>query len=328
MYHNTQSNTTRPTFSSTAQNKPKERNFNVSYRTQEHLDSLKELGFQYLRSPTTNKNKTTFALLKIISWDILNKGHCYIPQGSFGGLLKFYGYEKEKPVQERQIRRALAKLRDAGFITYERKNPRERLSVNSYKVTDLGLDMYHYFIQENKWLVQLSAIELHTKSVDNFCEVEKTTGAFQENDRWSKTQNLNDSGPREIENQKNDRYLNIPYIKKYINTIRVERANKPSHIFSFNPYLEPEPEAKAMTQPSPNLHLTAEQLQVVEEILEGVDVRMGDEAVLQDEIVQALAEYRLKGIQVTDFKFFANAVREQTWKKYYWDMRPNAGMRH
>ena len=83
-----------------------------------------------------------------------------------------------------------------------------------------------------------------------------------------------------------------------------------------------------MTQPSPNRHLTAEQLQVIEEILENVDVRMGDEAVLQDEIVQALAKFRLNGIQVTDFKFFANAVREQTWKKYYWDMRPNAGMRH
>lgn len=328
VYPKTQINTTNQNFSSLPHKTEKTLEFNVSYRTQEYLDELTTLHWKYLQNKRSKLIKAPFAIIKRMG-GLLNKyGNCEVSQHKFGKELSKFGCNKNKNIQERQVRRHLSKLREAGIVTYSRKNPDQDHSINTYQLTQLGMDLYHYCVQNNNWMTKLKVLELSPKPVDNFFDDQKKTGAFAKNDRWGGVKKPNDSVVFGHKNAKNDRYISNIYKNINNNIIRVERANKPSHIFSFNPYSEMKPEEKLMTAPTMNRHLTAEQLDTIEQVLENVDVRPGDEAILHDEIAQTLTEYRKRGIQVTDFKFFANAVREQTWKKYYWDMRPNAGMRH
>ncbi len=128
------------------------------YITNEHFDFLQELSTKFLFFASGDK-KISFGALKLICSRDLKYGSCITKQQVMAKEVCNFG--SSKVVGERQLRRILEKLREAGLITYERSG--KKRSANRYEATALGRELYFLFIQDNRDYIQY---KLSTKSVD------------------------------------------------------------------------------------------------------------------------------------------------------------------
>ena len=171
MYQTAQSNTTRTLSSYLPQINPSlvldlpksyekrviKQDIKVIYRTQEELDKLTKIRFNILQHPNTMRRLAPSCLLKLIAgrW-IINPSTCVIHQSRMMWEIKRYGYYKELSL--RQIQRSLTILKENGCITYKKSNKKE--SVNRYQVTELGLELFYYVIENNESNIQYKTIDI------------------------------------------------------------------------------------------------------------------------------------------------------------------------
>lgn len=122
--------------------------FNVSYHTQEQLDHIESFRHPLMEHHKTHRKSSAAALLRQIIWRHLNlPNQCITGQHTLGKKLKVYSYDKN--ISDRQIRRLLVILKNAGLITYLNPTGQFR-EIHKAQPTPLGMNVYHYVIQNNK----------------------------------------------------------------------------------------------------------------------------------------------------------------------------------
>lgn len=108
------------------------------------LNAIENIRFPLLQHPVSGRLTSAYYLLKIIAGRIDKCGNCITKQETFGYEMWTYGYKKL--LTSRQIRTITEELKEAGLITYERSG--KMRSVYSYKVTELGRNVFQFFIKE------------------------------------------------------------------------------------------------------------------------------------------------------------------------------------
>lgn len=128
----------------------------------EKLNAIENIRFPLLQHPKSGRLSSSYFLLKIIIGRILKYDNCITKQTKLAYEIYNFGYNKT--LTGRQIRTLCDGLREAGLITYKRSG--KMRSVYSYQATELGIDVFHYFIQEKDKSVP-------KRIVDKMCEVQK-----------------------------------------------------------------------------------------------------------------------------------------------------------
>jgi hypothetical protein len=142
----------------------------VIYRTQQELDNLTKVRFNILQHPKTLRRTASSCLLKLIvgRW-LKDKNKCVIHQARMMWEIADYGYYKRLSL--RQIQRALTILKSNGCITYKKSNKKE--SVNKYQVTELGLELFYYVINNNESEIQYKALDLEVEEKMSYANSQK-----------------------------------------------------------------------------------------------------------------------------------------------------------
>lgn len=180
MYHNSQSNTTSRYFSSPSKiNSNSVNNFDpppellssiheqiVIYRTQEQINKLQVILNSVLKHKNTGRRSAESYFLKMIIGRQQKLGHCIVRQSKIGADMFNYGYNKV--LKEKQIGRIGKKVEEAGLLIRTRtKKTNGQKAAYKYEATRLGLDLYYFYIMNNKSNIKIETLELPSSSVDN-----------------------------------------------------------------------------------------------------------------------------------------------------------------
>lgn len=136
-------------------NPPSQKKHSDSRQTNKELEALRPSLFNHA---TSGRYLSTRILFKIIAGRYIKYRNCVTKQDTLGVEMESFGYGKG--ITGRQVRKMSIKLRDAGLISYERST-KNRASVYSYSVTELGLQCFDYFIRRN--VQKLSTVPVNKK---------------------------------------------------------------------------------------------------------------------------------------------------------------------
>lgn len=264
-------------------------------QTNKELESLRSALFNH---KTSGRYLSTRILFKIIAGRYIKYGNCVTKQETLCIEMETFGYGKELHI--RQVRKMCGKLRDAGLITYERST-KNRSSVYSYVVTELGLQCFDYFIRRN--VQKLSTVSVNKK-------------------HWPKKSNLENQKKVPVETKKSAGRAISQVIDKYTNEKKKCRSNisyinniGASPVSSFSSKIKSSPICGTVATP----RLAPNHTEIVHSFckLRGMD--KNETLILLDDTALALTERLSQGHPVKDFDGFLVMVANHAADKYYWD---------
>jgi hypothetical protein len=216
--------------------------------------------------------------------------------------MESFGYGKG--ITGRQVRKMSIKLRDAGLITYERST-KNRASVYSYTVTELGMQCFDYFIRRN--VQKLSTVPVNKK-------------------HWPKKVPVENQKKSHVETKKiTCRDVSQP-IDKYENAKKNHMSNRyynnnigAAPVSSFNVKSISDKKVSTLCGTIATPRLSPKHTETVNEFckLHGMD--KNQTLILLDDSALALTECLSKGLPVNDFDGFLLRVANHSANKYYWD---------
>ncbi len=263
-------------------------------QTNKELESLRSALFNH---KTSGRYLSTRILFKIIAGRYIKLGNCVTKQETLGIEMEAFGYGKQLKVW--QVKKMCAKLREAGLITYERST-KNRASVYSYTVTELGLQCFDYFIRRN--VQKLSTVSVNKKHWVKKVPVENGKKSHLETKKIT---------PRAV-SQPIDKYDNAKKNhtsnRYYINNIGA------APVSSFNHKIKSSPICGTVATP----RLAPNHIEAVHSFckLHGMD--KDKTLILLDDTAVALTESLSHGRPVNDFDGFLVNVADRAAQRYYW----------
>jgi len=221
MYQSSQCNSFNQVSSYLPENNSKNTDLKVIYRTQEYINTLEDIRYAVLQNRKTLRKSSASVLLKIISSRNEKFGNCITRQTVLADEMIKFGYHKR--ITEKQISRIANKLRDSGLITFIRTIKKNGYKATySYKLTELGREIYFYVIKNNESNLQIKVLESTTKSVDNCSPLNKLSEYLSKMSGPKPVQSLYKSM---VENKNVRSNINIPYLNLHTHTRWTQNKN-------------------------------------------------------------------------------------------------------
>lgn len=289
-------------------------NVQVIVRSKEYMEQMFDIIMPPLKHQNSTRLKSAFFVLKYIVGMIVeeNLGRCFAKQSTIGEKLAQFGYSKD--LGRKQVGRIISFLRELGLMTYERTGGNR--STYEYKPTQMGFDIYFYFIKMNKSCIKIECPDLPQSAVDKIFKKKKCP---------LETKKMSHQDFSQPIDKHNKNKKNVPS-----NIINIKSIESPS---SFNPInqkkeiqKEPDKEVNNMStlkvnyvNPDKNYLMNDTQEKIFEKVCQDIGLEGLKVTIFKDEVEKNLHKGLDSGKTLADFEFRLKSFYKKAADKMYWD---------